>query len=72
MRVPYANFVPFRIPDDCEIEDEKLVLMSDAMATAYWSVDNAGVKKGDTVIVLGCGPVGLLTQKFAWLKGAKE
>ncbi|GED54652.1 MULTISPECIES: zinc-dependent alcohol dehydrogenase [Brevibacillus] len=72
LRVPYANFVPFRIPDDCEIEDEKLVLMSDAMATAYWSVDNAGVKKGDTVIVLGCGPVGLLTQKFAWLKGAKR
>jgi S-(hydroxymethyl)glutathione dehydrogenase / alcohol dehydrogenase len=30
------------------------------------------VKPGDTVIVLGCGPVGLLAQKFAWLKGAKR
>jgi S-(hydroxymethyl)glutathione dehydrogenase/alcohol dehydrogenase len=70
MRVPYANFTPFRIPDDCEIEDEKLLLMSDAMATAYWSVENAGVKKGSTVIILGCGPVGLLAQKFAWLHGA--
>ncbi|MBT2626534.1 glutathione-dependent formaldehyde dehydrogenase [Bacillus sp. ISL-32] len=70
MRVPYANFTPFRIPDECEVEDEKLVLLSDAMSTAYWSVDNAGVKKGDTVIILGCGPVGLLAQKFAWLKGA--
>ncbi|MEC2308939.1 zinc-dependent alcohol dehydrogenase [Bacillus atrophaeus] len=72
MRVPYANFSPFRIPDDCEVEDEKLVLLSDAMSTAYWSVDNAGVKKGDTVIILGCGPVGLLAQKFAWLKGAER
>jgi len=72
LRVPYANFTPFRIPDDCEVEDEKLVLIADAMSTAYWSVDNAGVKEGDTVIVLGCGPVGLLTQKFAWLKGAKR
>ncbi|MGE0909263.1 zinc-dependent alcohol dehydrogenase [Bacillus atrophaeus] len=72
MRVPYANFTPFRIPDDCEVEDEKLVLLSDAMSTAYWSVDNAGVKKGDTVIILGCGPVGLLAQKFAWLKGAER
>ncbi|WPC41835.1 zinc-dependent alcohol dehydrogenase [Clostridium sp. JS66] len=72
MRVPYANFTPFRIPDDCEIEDEKLVLMSDAMATAYWSVENAGVKSGNTVIVLGCGPVGLLAQKFCWLKGAER
>ncbi|ARW05947.1 zinc-dependent alcohol dehydrogenase [Bacillus atrophaeus] len=72
MRVPYANFTPFRIPDDCEVEDEKLVLLSDAMSTAYWSVDNAGMKKGDTVIILGCGPVGLLAQKFAWLKGAER
>lgn len=24
------------------------------------------------MIVLGCGPVGLLTQKFSWLKGAKR
>lgn len=42
------------------------------MTTAFWSVDNAGVKNGDTVIVLGCGPVGLLAQKFCWLKGAKR
>jgi S-(hydroxymethyl)glutathione dehydrogenase/alcohol dehydrogenase len=72
MRVPYANFTPFRIPEDCEVEDEKLLLMSDAMATAYWSVENAGVKKGSTVIILGCGPVGLLAQKFAWLHGAER
>nr|WP_281259143.1 hypothetical protein [Alteribacillus bidgolensis] len=29
-------------------------------------------KINDAVIVLGCGPVGLLAQKFAWLKGAKR
>ncbi len=42
------------------------------LPTAYWSVINAGVKRGDTVIVLGCGPVGLMTQKFAWMQGAKR
>ena len=72
MRVPYANFTPFKIPENCEVEDEKLLLMSDAMGTAYWSVENAGVKKGNTVIVLGCGPVGLLAQKFCWLHGAER
>lgn len=72
MRVPYGNFTPFKLPENCEIEDEKLVLLADAAATAYWSVDNAGVKADDTVIILGCGPVGLLAQKFAWLKGAKR
>ncbi|MCQ6278823.1 zinc-dependent alcohol dehydrogenase [Bacillus sp. EB600] len=72
MRIPFGNFTPFKIPDECEMEDEKLVLLADAAGTAYWSVDHAGVKAGDTVIVLGCGPVGLLAQKFAWLKGAKR
>ncbi|GIN64395.1 putative zinc-type alcohol dehydrogenase-like protein AdhB [Robertmurraya siralis] len=72
LRVPYGNFTPWRLPDDCEVEDEQLVLLSDAATTAYWSVDNAGVKEGDTVIILGCGPIGLLAQKFAWLKGAKR
>jgi S-(hydroxymethyl)glutathione dehydrogenase / alcohol dehydrogenase len=72
MRVPYGNFTPFRIPDYSEIEDEKLVLLADAVPTAFWTVDNAGVKDGDTVIVLGCGPIGLLAQKFAWFKGAQR
>ncbi|MUG43538.1 zinc-dependent alcohol dehydrogenase [Paenibacillus woosongensis] len=72
LRVPYANFTHFKIPENCEESDEKLCLISDAMTTAYWSVDNAGVKNGDTVVVLGCGPIGLLAQKFAWLKGAKR
>ncbi|MGR6906216.1 zinc-dependent alcohol dehydrogenase [Lysinibacillus sp. BSL11] len=72
MRVPYANFIPFKIPEKSEVPDESLVLLADAASTAFWSVDNAGVKKGDTVIILGCGPVGLLAQKFAWLKGAER
>jgi S-(hydroxymethyl)glutathione dehydrogenase/alcohol dehydrogenase len=46
--------------------------MSDVLPTAYWSVENAGVTKGSTVTVLGCGPVGLMAQKFAWMKGAKR
>jgi S-(hydroxymethyl)glutathione dehydrogenase / alcohol dehydrogenase len=72
LRVPYANFTHFKIPESCEHPDEKLCLIADAMTTAFWTVDNAGVKDGDTVIVIGCGPVGLLAQKFCWLKGAKR
>jgi len=72
LRVPFANFTPFVIPEDCELEDEKLLFLSDIIPTAYWGVDSSGIKEGDTVVVLGCGPVGLLTQKFAWMKGAKR
>ncbi|WP_195570993.1 zinc-dependent alcohol dehydrogenase [Paenibacillus sp. 1001270B_150601_E10] len=72
MRVPYGNFIPFKVPEDAELEDESILFLSDIVPTAYWSVNQAGVKAGDTVIILGCGPVGLLAQKFAWLKGAKR
>ena len=72
LRVPFANFTHFKIPESCEHEDESLCLISDAMTTAFWSVDNAGVKDGDTIVIVGCGPVGLLAQKFAWFKGAKR
>ncbi|WP_117169498.1 zinc-dependent alcohol dehydrogenase [Paraliobacillus sediminis] len=72
LRVPFGNYTPFRIPDDCELEDESLLFLSDVLPTAYWSVENAGVKAGDTVIVLGSGPIGLMTQQFAWQKGAER
>ncbi|MDR9855223.1 zinc-dependent alcohol dehydrogenase [Paenibacillus sp. VCA1] len=72
MRVPFGNFIPFVVPKDAELEDEQILFLSDILPTAFWGVDHAGVKPGDTVIVLGCGPVGLLAQRFAWQKGAKR
>jgi len=72
LRVPYGNFMPFVIPESCELEDESLLFLSDVLPTAYWSVENSGMKAGDTVAVLGAGPVGLMAQKFAWMKGAKR
>ena len=49
-----------------------MLFLSDILPTAYWSVQNAGVKQGDTVIILGSGPVGLFAQKFAVMAGAKR
>ncbi|CAM3275626.1 zinc-dependent alcohol dehydrogenase [Sporolactobacillus spathodeae] len=72
LRVPFGNYTPFKIPEDCELEDEQLLFLSDVLPTAYWSVENAGVKAGDTVVVLGSGPVGLMTQQFAWEHGAER
>ncbi|MFG6148099.1 zinc-dependent alcohol dehydrogenase [Halobacillus sp. B23F22_1] len=72
LRVPYGNFTPFVVPENCELEDEKILFLSDIIPTAYWGIEQAEVKHGDTVVILGCGPVGLLAQKFAWMKGAKR
>lgn len=71
LRVPFADFSSFKVPDS-DLKDEQVLFLSDVVPTAYWSVEHAGVKSGDTVIVLGCGPIGLMAQKFAKLKGAKR
>lgn len=70
LRVPFGNAMPLVIPERTELTDEEVLFLSDILPTAYWSVINSGMKPGDTVVVLGCGPVGLLTQKCAWLLGA--
>ena len=71
LRVPFADFSSFKVPDS-DLKDEQVLFLSDVAPTAYWSVEHAGVKSGDTVIVLGCGPIGLMAQKFAKLKGAER
>lgn len=70
LRVPYANFGPRTIAE--HLTDEQVLFTTDILPTSYWGVSSAGVKPGDTVVILGCGPVGLLAQKWAWLKGAKR
>lgn len=50
LRVPYADFSSFVVPDS-DMKDEQVLFLSDVVPTAYWSVEHSGVKKGDTVIV---------------------
>ncbi|HYF83329.1 MAG TPA: zinc-dependent alcohol dehydrogenase [Clostridia bacterium] len=70
LRVPYANVGPFKVPE--ELTDEQVIFLTDILPTSYWGAETGGVKKGDTVAVLGCGPVGLLTQKWAAYMGAER
>ncbi len=70
LRVPYANVGPTLVPE--ALSDEQVLFLTDILPTSYWGVENGGVKQDDTVIVLGCGPVGLLSIKWAVYKGAKQ
>jgi S-(hydroxymethyl)glutathione dehydrogenase/alcohol dehydrogenase len=63
LRVPFANVGPVKVPE--ELSDEEVLFLTDILPTSYWGVEHGGVKSGDTVAVLGCGPVGLLTVKWA-------
>jgi S-(hydroxymethyl)glutathione dehydrogenase/alcohol dehydrogenase len=70
LRVPYANVGPVVIPES--LTDEQSLFLTDILPTSLWGVDIGGVKTGDTVVVLGCGPVGLLSIKWSIKKGAKR
>ncbi|MBA4806680.1 zinc-dependent alcohol dehydrogenase [Brevundimonas sp.] len=68
VRVPYADFGPTRIPDWMDPDDA--VLLTDVVPTGYQAAEMGGIQKGDTVVVFGAGPVGLMAARCAWLFGA--
>jgi threonine dehydrogenase-like Zn-dependent dehydrogenase len=68
VRVPFADVGPSIIPDD--IDDDDALMMTDALSTGYFGAQLGGIREGDTVVVLGAGPVGLFAAKSSWLMGA--
>jgi threonine dehydrogenase-like Zn-dependent dehydrogenase len=70
VRVPYANHGPRKVQSD--FTDEQLLFLTDILPTGYAGIDWAEPKGGEVVAVFGCGPVGLMAQKVAWLKGASR
>ncbi len=68
VRVPFADVGPSVIPDD--LHEEDALMMTDALSTGYFGAQLADIVQGDTVVVLGAGPVGLYAARSAWLMGA--
>jgi len=67
-RVPYADVGPTVIPDWMDPDDA--VLLTDVVPTGYQAAEMAGIQKGDTVVIFGAGPIGIMAAKSAWLFGA--
>lgn len=70
VRVPFANFSPRVVPDG--LDDEQVLFLTDIFPTGWTAIDWAEVKGGETVVIFGSGPVGLMAQKAAWIRGAKR
>lgn len=68
VRVPFADVGPMKIPDD--MDDEEVLFLGDILPTGYQGAEMGEIKAGETVVVFGCGPVGLFAMKSAWLLGA--
>jgi threonine dehydrogenase-like Zn-dependent dehydrogenase len=68
VRVPFIGVDAEKIPDG--VEDLDALPLTDAFSTGYQAAEMAGIKGGETVLVLGCGPVGLFSMWSAWAMGA--
>lgn len=70
VRVPYGDVGPKVIPEG--LQDEEVLFLTDIFPTGWAAIDWCKLKGGETVVIFGSGPVGLMAQKAAWLQGAKR
>ncbi|MDX8034198.1 alcohol dehydrogenase catalytic domain-containing protein [Lentzea sp. BCCO 10_0856] len=68
MRVPFGDTLPIKVPHGPR--DDRFVLLSDVLPTAWQAVEYAGVREGSSVVVLGLGPIGDMSARIARHRGA--
>jgi alcohol dehydrogenase len=70
LRVPNASVNLLAIPDG--MEDERALFVGDILTTGYYGAAIAGISDGDSVAVIGAGPVGFFAAQAARLQGAAQ
>jgi len=68
VRVPFADVGPLKIESD--LKDEQVLFLSDIFPTGYMGAENCNIRPGDTIAIWGCGPVGQMAIRSAFLLGA--
>lgn len=72
LRVPFGDFNCLVLPEDAEEKENDYVMLSDIFPTGWHSTVLAGVKPGDSVVIYGAGPVGLMATLSANIQGASK
>ena len=70
VRVPYADVGPIKVPS--HLTDEQVLFLSDIFPTGYMAADFCNIQPGDTIAIWGCGPVGQMAIRSAFLLGAER
>ncbi|BBK40463.1 glutathione-dependent formaldehyde dehydrogenase [Allostella vacuolata] len=70
LRVPYADVGPIKVP--AHLSDEQVLFLSDIFPTGYMAAEFCDIQPGDTIAVWGCGPVGQMAIRSAFLLGAER
>lgn len=72
LRVPYGDFNCLQLPEDAKEKESDYVMLADIFPTGYQATELAGVQPGESVVVYGAGPVGLMAAYSAIIKGASR
>jgi len=70
LRVPFGDFNCLLLPDDAEEKESDYVMLADIFPTGWQATEFAEVGAGDTVVIYGAGPVGLMAAYSSLLKSA--
>jgi threonine dehydrogenase-like Zn-dependent dehydrogenase len=68
LRVPQAHYGPIKVPEGPP--DDRFLFLSDVLPTAWQAVEYADVPDGETLLVLGLGPIGEMACRIAQQDGA--
>jgi glutathione-independent formaldehyde dehydrogenase len=70
LRVPYADYNCLILPRDAQDKQNDYVMLSDIFPTGYHATEMAQLRPGQSVVIYGAGPVGLMAALAATVKGA--
>ena len=70
IRVPYADMGLTKIPDN--VTDKNALFVGDILSSGYFGAEMCEIKQGDTIAVIGSGPVGMCSMICARLMGAEK
>ena len=72
LRVPFADFNCLRLPEDAVEKEDDYVMLSDIFPTGWHATRLANLRPGESIVIYGAGPVGLMAAYSAVLQGAKQ
>jgi glutathione-independent formaldehyde dehydrogenase len=72
LRVPYGDFNSLVLPEDSKKKELDYVMLSDIFPTGWHATELAGLQPGESIVIYGAGPVGLMAAHSAMIKGAAQ
>lgn len=69
LRVPHADYIALKVP--AGQPDERFLVLSDVLHTAWQAVEYANIRDGGSVAILGLGPIGEMAARIAGHHGAR-